>query len=178
MIADAFVNILDDILDINNIDNVRGNNVRKLYVRTIILAENILKSSEAKTYLGSMIAEVFDHEYLLYKDKSKEMSLEYIEKIYTKDAYDIWFFFAFPAYKRLRDDLAEHIITAAIYFRTLWLILDHIKDLEEDRSNNVLTGVRHLVDNIGEPSLVISLVGRIKNKFEETLKHVRENVYI
>ncbi len=179
-LADAYVNILDDFLDLECLEDARGPGARAVYVRTILLAEALLKSQESKRYLGVMIGRVFDAEYSSKGAISGAVErdpLGWLEKLYVEDAHDAWLFFAYPASRRLPGGEAEALTRAGVLFRALWLVLDHLEDLEEDRKNNTTTGVRYLVDMHGEPRLVAALASRLDLMLHESLAGMGESVY-
>lgn len=138
-LIDAYVDVLDDFVDLECVDEIRGRGARALYVRTILLANTLLKSPEAKLFLGEIGAQkVFDTEYaaainLTNVKTGTEEAYKVLEQLYINQAHGAWFFFAYPARRRLPRVEAERLTEAGILFRTQWLILDHLEDLEEDR---------------------------------------------
>ncbi|ALL00466.1 hypothetical protein Pyrde_0416 [Pyrodictium delaneyi] len=62
-------------------------------------------------------------------------------------------------------------------YRALWLVLDHLVDLEEDRRNNVVTGVRLALDIAREPMTLRSLVERLHQRFNTAIEGLRHIAY-
>jgi len=86
--------------------------------------------------------------------------VELLEELYINEAHGAWYFFAYPAYRRLPQREVEQLVEAGLAFRALWLVLDHLVDLEEDRRNRVVTEVRLALDIAREPTALQSLVER------------------
>ncbi|MEB3787984.1 MAG: hypothetical protein GSR78_04420, partial [Desulfurococcales archaeon] len=182
-LADAYVDALDDIIDLECVDKVRGSGIRAIYVRTILLANTLLQSKESRIFLGELgSSKVFDGEYTAAKQFLQgklvgDDAYRVLEQSYINQAYGAWFFFDYPASRRLPRDKAEALTRAGVLFRALWLVLDHLEDLEEDRRNDTMTGVRYLVDVHGEPRLVAALVSRLDSMLHESLAGIGESIY-
>ncbi len=58
-------------------------------------------------------------------------------------------------------------------FRALWLILDHLLDLEEVRENNVITGVRLAIDYVRQPRLIVELTEKLSKRFNNLIEALR-----
>ncbi len=182
-LADAYVDALDDIIDLECVDKVRGPGTRAIYVRTILLANTLLQSKESRIFLGELgSSKVFDGEYTAAKQFLQgklvgDDAYHVLEQSYINQAYGAWLFFAYPASRRLSRDRAEALTRAGVLFRALWLVLDHLEDLEEDRKNNTVTGVRYVLDVLGEPGLVARLVGSLEREFKSALAGAGSSIY-
>jgi len=185
-IVDAYTNILDDFVDCYSIDAARGKNVSKIYTRTILVANGLFRSWECKYAINFLAGhKIFDYEYklrLMFAECVSPTSLEdavsLLEKLYLNEAYDIWYFFAYPAHRRLSLKKAECLIKASLIFGALWLILDHLVDLDEDRKNNVITGVRFAIDYLKQPITIKILVDRLRDKFNKLFSESDYTVYM
>ena len=55
---------MDDLVDLDCVDRVRGTGARALYVRTILLANKLMEDSMLRRFLGGLGPRmVFDTEY-------------------------------------------------------------------------------------------------------------------
>ena len=88
-----------------------------------------------------------------------------------------WLFFAYPACRRLPEGTAEELVEAGMLFRALWLVLDHLVDLEEDRNQGVVTGVRLAIDYARKPHLLQALVERLNTRLEGRLENLNRIGY-
>ena len=182
-LADAYVNILDDFLDLECLEDARGPGARAVYVRTILLANTLLQSKESRIFLGELgSSKVFDGEYTAAKQFLQgklvgDDAYHVLEQSYINQAYGAWLFFAYPASRRLSRDRAEALTRAGVLFRALWLVLDHLEDLEEDRKNNTVTGVRYVLDVLSEPGPVARLVGSLEREFKSALAGAGSSIY-
>ena len=63
-IVDAYVNVMDDLVDLECVDCARGAGTRALYVRTVLLANKLLADEMVRRFLSDIgPRKVFDSEY-------------------------------------------------------------------------------------------------------------------
>ena len=93
-LVDAYGNLLDDLVDLECVDRVRGADARALYVRIVLLANRLMEDDMVREFLRGLGPRmVFDAEYKFRQVLSRQ-GLPHnefpgiLEELYTGQAYD------------------------------------------------------------------------------------------
>lgn len=165
---------------------MRGPGTRAYYVRLLLTVNTLDLSKEAREIIGSLGArKIFDSEYkfrkaLVTESSNTSMLTDILENLYMSQAYDAWYFFAYPSRLRMNEHNVSKLIEAGLVFRAQWLILDHLEVLEEDRRIGTITGVRLVLDTINGINgieIIETLVERFHKRFARIIKELSRRTH-